>query len=229
MGKPELSELEQVLAKEDWRWSPHFRITPLKLGDIKQVIASFYSAVDKAIEAYEGSLTDPSKDQALPQRNREWEEEKQKCRDVLMTYTHGGMHKPFAIRHRRLLENLGVYGLWRSHTSLWYFAIAWQFGEWYDYVLEVYQENKQRTLQNLTKEASEQFAGGLRDSLSFHFLDKQTELLDDSLNDLANEGTEEDCHHRERFLDVWLDLRGIELESSEKDEVIGWMFNRYDI
>ena len=79
------------------------------------------------------------------------------------------------------------------------------------------------------QEASQQFAGGLRDSLSLHFLERQIEPLDDSLNDLANEGTEEDCHHRERLLHVWLDLHGIELESCEKGEVIEWMFNRCDI
>ncbi len=56
MVKPKISELGKVLTKQDWQWSPYFKITPLKSADVKQEISNFYSAVDKAIEEYEESL-----------------------------------------------------------------------------------------------------------------------------------------------------------------------------
>jgi hypothetical protein len=101
-----------------------------------------------------------------------------------MTYTYEGMRKPFAVRHRRLLEELGINRLWRSHTNLWHFAIAWQFNEWYDYVLEVYEENQDSRLENLTREASE-FEDSLGKSLTLHFLEEQIEVLQDRLVQVA--------------------------------------------
>ena len=142
MAKPNISELKEVLTEQDWQWSPHFRITPLRSSDIKKVIAEFYSATDKWIDEVEASYRQSSsqnghgKEHGLSQAKRDCEEKRGKCRDVLMSYTHAGMRKPFAVRHRRLLEVLGIFGLWRSHNNLWYFAIAWQFNEWYDHVLK---------------------------------------------------------------------------------------------
>lgn len=50
MAKPKISEMENVLTKQDWQWSPYFKITPLKSAEVKQEISKFYSAVDKAIK-----------------------------------------------------------------------------------------------------------------------------------------------------------------------------------
>lgn len=215
--------MDRVLTKQDWQWSPYFKIIPLKFANVKKEISDFYAAVDKAVEEYEESLGN----KLLNTQPSSWEREKLRCREVLMTFTHVGMRKPFAVRHRRLLGKLGIYGLWRSHTNLWYFAIAWQFQEWYDYVLKVYDENQHKEFTNLTREACEQFEGSLGESLSCHFLGKQIELLEDKLDDLINEGDKYDFYHKSLFLDTWLHLRGIELDVSEKDEVVGWTFNRF--
>ena len=226
MTRPNISELRRVLKEGDWQWFPHFRITPRGVADIKRVISVFYSAGDKWVDKYEHpSEDDKDKEQPLSQTKRDYEEDRQKCRDVLMTYTHAGMRKPLAVRHRRLLENLGIFGFWRSHTNLWYFAIAWQFIEWYNHVLEVYKDNKDDQLEDLTREA-EQFEGGLGESLTFHFLGKQIDLLEDRLDTLLDE-EEQEWYHKNLFLDVWLHLRGIGLSDSEKDDVLGWTFNRF--
>ncbi|MFH1032730.1 MAG: hypothetical protein V1767_09240 [Chloroflexota bacterium] len=221
MTKPNISELRKVLTEQDWQWSPHFRITPLKVADIRRVISDFYAAVDKAIGEYEESL----KKNLANARPPSWEREKLRCRDVLMTYTHVGIRKPFAVRHRRLLEELGIYGLWRKYANLWYFAIAWQFKEWYDHILEIYEDKRYRQLDNLTQEA-EQFEGGLGESLTLHFLEKQIDLLENKLDNLVA-GEEQEWYHRNLFLDVWLHLHGIELNASEKDDVLDLTFNRF--
>lgn len=223
MAKPKITELRKVLTKQDWQWLPYFKITPLKSTDVKQEIWNFYSAVDKHLEEYEISLRnklDKPKFSSL-------EGDELKCRNALMTYTHIGMRKPFTVQHRHFLEQLGIYGLWRKHNNLWYFAIAWQFNEWYDHVLEVYEDSQHETFSNLIQEASEQFEGGLSESLSIHFLGKGVELLESSLDNLINEGDKYDFYHKKLFLDTWLNLRGIELNVSERDEVVGWTFGRF--
>ncbi len=225
MTKPNISELRQVLTEQDWQWSPHFRITPLKVADIKQAISEFYAALDKSIKIYEVSEDGRGEDHNLSQARRECEEKRRMCLYILISYTHAGMRKPFAVRYRRLLEELGIFGLWRSHTNPWYFAIAWQFNEWYNHVLEVYEDKQDHQLENLTREA-EQFEGGLGESLTLHFLGKQINLLEDRLDTLLD-GEEQEWYHKNLFLDVWLNLRGIELCASEKDDVLSWTFNRF--
>ena len=222
MAHPKISDLEKVLKKQDWQWSPYFKTTPLGFSAVKKEISDYYLAVDKAIEEYEANLR---KDLENAQPSS-WDSEKQRCRNVLMTYTHSGMRKTFVIRHRQFFEDIGVFGLWRSRTNLWYFVIGWQFLEWYEHVLEVYTNNQFETFQNITHEAYERLEGGLSKSLSTHFINRQIELLEEELDGLANEGDEYDVKHRRLFLDIWLNLHGIELNVSEKAEVIGWTYNR---
>lgn len=226
MTKPNISDLRKVLSEQDWQWSPHFRITPLKVADIKRVILEYYAAADRMVEEAEVFYSQHLDDVPPPsQAKRDFEKNIGICRDVLKTYTHAGMRKPFTVRYRRLLEEVGIFGFWRSHANLWYFAIAWQFNEWYDHVLEVYEDNQGQQLENLTREA-EQFEGGLGESLTLHFLDKQIDLLENRL-DALSDGGEEEWYHKKLFLDIWLHLRGIELTAPEKDDVLGWTFNRF--
>lgn len=243
MARPSISQLNKVLREQDWQWSPYFRTTPLKAFEIERVISEFYSALDRWVESVEDTIEAPetetssrqgssegnhSREQAHSQAKQDCENYRQRARDALVTYTHAGLRKPFAVRHRRLLRNqwVNVIGLFRRHTKLWYFAIAWQFGEWYDHVLEVYEGIQDRQLENQYREASERYEGSLGEAIASHILGEQIDLIEERLESLLD-GEEQEWYHKELFLDVWLHLRGIELDSSEKDEVLGWTFNRF--
>jgi len=93
-------------------------------------------------------------------------------------------------------------------------------------VLDVYWGIRHVQLENQYREASERHEGSLGEAIAFPILGKQIDLLEDQLDTLLDEG-EQEWRHKELFLHVWLYLRGIELDSSEKDEVLGWMFNRF--
>ena len=232
MAKPSLPSLRKVLTDQDWHWAPYFTITPLKLAEIERVVSQYYSAVDEHIDGIEkGSLDE----QGSLHTKQCWDTWKQHARNALMTHTHAGTRQPFGVRHRRLLENLGVIGLFRKSSNLYYFAIAWQFGEWRDHVLEVCHDTQHGRIKSQYQEASERIQGtaasaeskdALRDAVSVHLLGEEIDLLEDQLDSLMD-GEKEECHHRELLLDVWLDLHGIPLDVSGKNDVIGWTFNRY--
>jgi len=255
MAKPSIESMRDVLTEQDWLWSPYFTITPLKSGEIERVVSQYYSAVDKWIgdmeetwEIEETPDTHVSHPQNSQKNSRPDEREhskakqycddwRQKARNALMTHTHVGMWKPFAVRHRRLLENLGIFSLFRKSTSLYYFAIAWQFGEWYEHVLEVYYDTQHRRLEDQYQKTSEKLEGtvvvtgeqkdALRDTVLGYVQSKQIDLLEDHLDSVFDEG-EEDFHHKELLLDVWIHLRGISLDVSGKEDVLDYTYDRFE-
>jgi hypothetical protein len=220
MPRPNISQLRRVLTEEDWLWSPQFRITPLKVSEIRRVISEYYAAVDKWIDA-----VPPTKSQA----KLDYEKHRQICRDVLMTYTHAGMRQPFYVRHHRFIEQWLIPRLWRNQYNLWCFAIYWQFDEWYEYILEVYSERQDSLLKSQSRDAALQFEGRLKGIVTSSILEKRLDLLEDMCEVYFDDG-EEDFHYRLQLLELWLDLRGIELDVKDakvRDDIIDHAFNRF--
>lgn len=129
-----ISELRKVLKEEDWQWSPFFRITLLKPVAVKKAISAFYFAFDKMMDELDHKK---HKTEFYSQLEQEWEKQRLNCRDALMTYT---QRKPFAVRHHRFIEKWLIPELWKNQYNLWYFALGWQFQEWYDHIQDVYDE-----------------------------------------------------------------------------------------
>jgi hypothetical protein len=187
----------------------------------------YYSAVDMWIESIEKapvynitqtaspSINEHSVMHAQSNAKHYYDCMCEKARNALLSYTHAGTHRSFPVKYRRLLEELDIFRVWRRSTNLYYFAIAWQYKEWYDHIIKSYYDDKALLYERLFK---------LSNKKSLNPLSKQIELLEEQLESLA-EGDDEICR-KKAFLDVWIELLGISLASSEKEEVIDWVYNR---
>jgi hypothetical protein len=232
MARPSPSDLREVLTDQDWHWTPPFKAAPLKIGEVGKVVTQYYAAVDEHIEKYEKGS--PKADLLTTQQS--WDTWKQHARKALMTYTHGGMRQPFGVRHRAFLQKWTLLWLFGKSSNMYYFAVAWQFNEWRDHILEVYYDAKHRRIEGQHQRASKRIQGTpltaeskdvLEDAVAVHLAGEEIGLPKDELDSFTGGDMEEEFHYGEELLEVWLDLHGIPLDSSGKSDVIGYTFNRY--
>jgi hypothetical protein len=231
IAKSSLSSLRSVLTDPDWHWVPPFKVTALKLGRIEKVVSQYYSAVDEHIEKYEKG----SPEEDLLTTKQSWDTWKQNARDALMTYTRADMRQPFGVRHRAFLEKWTLIWLFGKSSNMYYFALAWQFNEWRDHILQVYYDARDRRIESQFQEASKRIQAtpgtaaskdSVKDDVAVDLAGKRIDLLKDQLDSLVDED-EEEFHYREELLDAWLELHGISLDPSGKSDVIGYTFSRY--
>ncbi len=138
MAVPDSSDLKEALTYQDWSWTPTFKNTPLRLSEIEKVISRYYSAVDEHIEKLERG----SPEDVLSTTQQSWDNWKQKAHHALMTYTHAGIRQPLGVRHRAILEKCSLAWLFGKSSSLYYFALAWQFNEWREHVMQAYYDKR---------------------------------------------------------------------------------------
>jgi hypothetical protein len=216
-----ISELRKVLKEEDWQWSPYFRITILKSAAVKKAISAFYFAFDKMMDEWEHNK---HKTEFYSHLEQEWERQRLNCRDALMTYS---QRKPIAVRHHRFIEKWLIPELWKNQSNLWYFALGWQFQEWYDHIKGVYDEYLDKKLDSAYVKLDSSYQKvpekekGLVQQVQLELLQRRLDnLLDDS---------DEDWYQKKQLIDIWQNLRGFELNTSEMDEVLGWTCNRLSV
>jgi hypothetical protein len=151
-----------------------------------------------------------------------WDLNKIACRDALMTYTHAGMSKPVAVHLRELL------GYRHKWANLWYFAMAWQFNEWYEHIIDTYESQID---ENSNVQSIKMFTASetlFEQAISNYSKTEASQTIMPIPFDRADE-SEQECRHKGLLLEVWLLMHGMPLNFSEKNDILEMTINRFQM